>query len=497
MSHRHTLLAITILASTWGLANARDDKPSGAQTKADSDGKGAFTLLPADAVTHHTGMMRGRSVGYTATAGTLTLRDAKGDPSAKVFYVAYVADGGVGSRPVSFFFNGGPGAGSAFLDLGAAGPTVLNFPAGNPADGAGAALGPNPDSWLRFTDEVFIDAVGTGYSLPVKPDEAPKQFWGVEQDASAFADAIRLWIDKNDRSASPKYLVGESYGGIRSIKVARALQEKQNIVLSGIVMVSPAIELDLLGDTDNPISDAIVLPSFAASSLQLQHRFSDGPIEDAYRYAFGPYLSAIAGPPLTAEAANALYGKVASMSGISEAVVAKERARIDPEAHDVRSRDGRLYSLYDDTLSIEDPFPEGVDNRDSPDPVLSGFGRAYGNAFAGFASQTLKFRTDLKYDLLNLAPGAKWDFKAGDELIARGTPDLRKLLALNPALHILITNGYFDTVCPFASSRWLVEHLPVGRDRIKLAVYKGGHMFYTVPESRAALSDDAASLYGR
>ena len=477
------LLATLVVSPAWA---AKTDPP---------DAKGLAALLPADAVTHHTMTLKGRTIGYTATAGTLTLRDEKGEPSAKMFYVAYVADGG-DARPVSFYFNGGPGAGSAYLHLGAAGPVALTFPAGDPVDGAGATLGPNPDSWLGFTDMVFIDAVGTGYSIPLKPEDAPKQFWGVKQDAAAFASAIRLWIDKNNRSASAKYLVGESYGGIRSIKVARALQESQNVILSGIVMISPAIELDLLGDVDNPVSDAIVLPSFAASALELQHRFDAGSVDAAYRYAFGDYLSVIAGPPMTPDAANAFYAKVASVSGLPETVVAKERGAINPQAHDVRSRGGRLYTLYDDTVSIADPFPEGEDNGDSPDPTLSGFGRAYGNAFAGYAA-SLGFRTDLKYDLLDRAPGSAWDFKDGNDLIARGTPDLRKLLALNPALHVLITNGYFDTVCPFAGSRWLVEHLPVGRDRIKLAVYKGGHMFYTVPESRAALARDAAAMYGR
>ena len=490
---RRLLSAALVLTVNAGLASATEKPPA----QPDADAKDLPSLLPADAVTHHTITLKGRTIAYTATAGTLTLRDEKGEPTAKMFYVAYVAGGGDASRPVSFFFNGGPGAGSAFLDLGAAGPTVLSFPTDDPADGARATLKDNPDSWLRFTDMVFIDAVGTGYSLPLKPDEAAKEFWGVKQDAAAFASAIRLWIDKNNRAASPKYLVGESYGGLRSIKVARALQENQNVLLSGIVMVSPAIEVDLIGDADNPITDAIELPSFAASALELHHRFDPGRVDDAYRYAFGPFLSAIAGPPLAGDAANAFYAKVSEVSGLPQSVIAKERARIDPAAHDVRSRDGRLYSLYDDTLSIDDPFPEGENNGDSPDPVLSGFGRAYGNAFEGFAAQTLGFRTELRYDLLDVGPGSKWDFKEGESLVARGTPDLRKLMALNPSLHVLITNGYFDTVCPFAGSRWLVEHLPVGRDRIKLAVYKGGHMFYTVPESRAALSNDAAALYAR
>ena len=469
--------------------------PASADKPAKSDNP-LIDLLPPDSVTHHTYSGAGISLGYTATAGTLTLRDDKGAPSARVFYVAYLADGQPPQhRPVSFFFNGGPGAGSAFLHLGAAGPVVLNFPASNSTDGANAQLGPNPDSWLRFTDMVFIDAIGTGYSLPEHPDKADKLFYGVKQDGSAFADAIRIWLERNHRERSPKYLVGESYGGIRSIKTAYALQTEQNIELAGIVMVSPAIEMSLITDNTNPISSAMLLPSLAAATLERAGKLTPQAVDDAYRYAFGPYLSTLAGPPLDADAARAFYAKVADMSGIPEAVVAKERAQLDPSAHDVRSRDGRLYSLYDDTVSIADPYPEGIDNADSPEPVLSGYGLAFGNAFTGYVGDTLGYHTELKYDLLNLKVNGAWDYKQDGDLVSRGMPDLRKLLALNPSLRVFIANGYFDMTCPFGSSRWLIEHMPVGRDRVRLKVYPGGHMLYTRPDSRAALSHDIAALY--
>ena len=474
-------------------ASANKPEPADKPEKIDN---ALIAELPADSVTHHDFSGAGGHLGYTATAGTLILRDDKGAPSAKVFFVSYVADGQQAAhRPVSFFFNGGPGAGSAFLHLGAAGPVVLNFPAANPTDGANARLGPNPDSWLRFTDMVFIDAVGTGYSLPVHPEKADKQFWGVQQDGSAFADAIRLWLEHAHRDASPKYLVGESYGGIRSIKTAFALQTEQNIPLAGIVMVSPAIEMNLIGATDNPIGNAILLPSLAASQLERDGKLTPQAVDDAYGYAFGPYLSTLAGPPLDGDAAKGFYGKVATMTGLPEAVVAKERAQIDPQAHDVRSRDGRLYSLYDGTVSIADPFPEGIDNGDSPEPVLAGYGLAYGNAFTGYAGDTLGFHTDLKYDLLNLKVNQAWDYKQPGELISRGMPDLRKLMAVNPSLRVFIANGYFDLTCPFSGSRWLIEHMPVGRDRVRLKVYPGGHMLYTRPDSRAALAHDVAALY--
>ncbi len=454
--------------------------------------------LPADSVTHHEFSGGGVRIAYTATAGTLLLRDDAGAPSAKVFFVSYVADGAAGGangtrRPVSFFFNGGPGAGSAFLHLGAAGPMALNFPAANPTDGANGILAPNPDSWLRFTDMVFIDAVGTGYSLPVHPDQAPKLFWGVKQDGSAFADIIRIWLQRNHRENSPKYLVGESYGGIRSVKTAYALQTEQNIPLSGIVMISPGIE-NLAGGSFDLIGSAILLPSLVASQLERDHALTPKAVDDAYRYAFGPYLSTLAGPPPTGDAAQAFYGRIAAMTGIPEAVVAKERAQLDQSAHDVRSRDGRLYSLYDFTQSIADPYPEGIDNADSPEPVLTGYGLAFGNAFTGYVDNALGFHTELKYDLLDLKVNGAWDFRQGQGL-SQGMPDLRKLMAVNPSLRLFIAHGYFDTACPFSGSRWLIEHLPVGRDRARLKLYPGGHMLYTRPDSRAALAHDVAALY--
>ncbi len=497
-----TLFVTSGLFVTSAMPAMALDKPHPVQKtdpdKSDDKPKmtGSAALLPADSVTHQTLTSGGKQLGYTAHAGTLTLRDDKGEPTARVFYVSYTLDGGqADKRPVSFFFNGGPGGGSAYLNLGAAGPTALTMPAGNPTDGANAKLGPNPDSWLAATDMVFIDAIGTGYSVPVKPDTADKMFYGTKADARAFAKAISLWIGANGRHASPHYLVGESYGGIRSIEVATALQQQQNMILNGIIMISPALEMKLLDAANNPLASAMLLPSLEASRLDMQHKLTPDAIEDSYRYAFGPYLTTLAAPlPASSDDARGFYAEVAARTGLDPAIVARERGTPDPQAHDVRSRNGRLFSLYDGTLSIADPFPEGIDNSDSPDPVLFGFGRAYGNAFEGYAAQTLGFHTELTYDLLDLKVNSAWDYRGEGEPVASEIPQLRKLLALNPTLRVFIANGYFDLVCPFASSRWVAEHIPVGRDRIDLHVYPGGHMLYTRPASRAALSRDVKAF---
>ncbi|MCQ9154889.1 S10 family peptidase [Acidomonas methanolica] len=492
-------LAFPAFAADKPPADAKTPDAKTADASPGKDGaikEGPASLLPADSVTHHRLTADGREIAYTAHAGTLLLRDEQGKPGAKVFYIAYMMDGAKpGTRPVSFFFNGGPGAGSAYLNLGAAGPKTLRFPADDPTDGANAKLVDNPDSWLPATDMVFIDAVGTGYSRPVDEENAAKAYYSVKKDAAAFAKVIQMWIGANGREASPHYLVGESYGGIRSIQVADALQEQQNLIVNGIVMISPAIEMGFLDSTDNPLGAALTLPSFIAAHLDETHQLTPAAIDAAYSYALGPYLTTIANARPQGDAAKRFYAEVAEKTGIPENVVAKEGAMLDPMAHDVRSRDGRLHGLYDFTQTIADPYPDGIDNSNSPEMTLSGFGRAYGNAFTGYVGNDLGFRTALTYDLLSMKVNGAWKYADEGPFPTRQIPVLRKLLALDPALHVFVANGYFDMACPFGTTRWTRDHIPVGADRIGIHLYPGGHMLYARPASRAALWHDVQGFY--
>src|SRR4029450_5036893 len=200
---------------------------------------GVLRLLPADSVTEHSVAIPGGTLTYAATAGTFSLFDQSGERSAAVYYTAYVVKNAEATnRPVTFAFNGGPGAASAYLNLGVLGPRILEFP-GN--DAASARLRDNPATWLAFTDLVMIDPVGAGWSRPAKGDGG-EAFYGVRSDAQAVAKVIALYLTKNGRGNSPKYVLGESYGGFRAAKVAQVLQHDQGIMVSGIVMVSPLIE---------------------------------------------------------------------------------------------------------------------------------------------------------------------------------------------------------------------------------------------------------------
>jgi carboxypeptidase C (cathepsin A) len=261
-------------------------------------------------------------------------------------------------------------------------------------------------------------------------------------------------------------------------------------------MVSPLLEEQYFF-SDDPMTYAFALPTLAAASLERAHKLTPQAVDDAYAYALGPYLSTIAGLPPQGDAAQAFYARVADVTGLPLWVVRKQRGLLHPDSHDVRSQNGRFYSLYELSLSIADPAPEGVDPEESPDPLLEGYGRAYGLAFAGYAADDLGFKTDLTYRLLDNEVNENWDWREGEHHVLSTSSDLKKLLALNPSLHVLIAHGYFDAVCPFSATRWIVTHLPIGEDRVQIKVYPGGHMLYTRAAARSALAADVGSLVGR
>jgi carboxypeptidase C (cathepsin A) len=311
-----------VLAGAIGSASAQEQPVRGERR----DTKGVLRLLPTDAVTEHSIETPRGKLDYTATAGTLAFYDQSGDQSASVFYTAYVAKNATTNRPLTFVFNGGPGAASAFLHLGLVGPRILDF-GPDAHDAARATLRDNPDTWLAFTDLVLVDPVGTGWSRAVKSDDA-KHFWSVRSDADAMAKAVALYVAKNNRADAPKYLFGESYGGFRAAKVARTLQSDQGITIAGIVMLSPLLEGWLtFGDDQSALYAALQLPSLAAAELERKHAFSADALAAAEKFAITDYLLTLAGPPLKGEAAKTFYERVAKISGLPLDAVTQARGR--------------------------------------------------------------------------------------------------------------------------------------------------------------------------
>jgi carboxypeptidase C (cathepsin A) len=365
-------------------------------------------------------------------------------------------------------------------------------------DGADVHLVDNPDTWLAFTDLVLIDPIGTGWSRAAKPDGG-SAFWGVRNDAESMAKVIALYVAKNNRVSSPKFILGESYGGFRAAKVARAVQNEQGIVISGILMLSPMLEAEFqFGGGRFALGAALQLPSLAAAELERKGTFSKEALAQAEHFALTEYLSTLAGPPLQGDAAMSFYARVAQMTGLSTDVIAQARGFIpDDYVKNLPVGDHKIVSQYDATFASDDPYPESP-SAHGPDPILDGVVRAYGSAFAAYARDELGFKTDITYTLLASDISGKWQWREGS---SRGQPsvadDLRVLLALTPSFHLMIAHGYSDMVTPYAVSRYVLDHLPPvdGEERSQLKLYRGGHMFYLDPASRKAFSADARTMY--
>lgn len=477
-----------LLAGALGSANAQD-QPGKAEPR---EAKGLLRLLPADAVSEHSIDIGKSKLAYSATAGTLAFYDQSGERNASVFYTAYVAKGAQPNRPLTFVFNGGPGAASAFLHLGLVGPRILDLG----RDAARAELRDNPETWLAFTDLVLIDPIGTGWSRTTKADDG-KQFWGINSDASAMAKAIALYIAKNNRGASPKYLFGESYGGFRAAKTARALQRDQGIAVTGIVMLSPMLEGWLtFGDDGDALRAALKLPSLAAVELERRGAFSREALAAAEKFAMTDYLTTLAGKTPEGAAGDAFYARVAQISGLPVDVVKRTRGFVaDAFIKSLRSADGKIVSRYDASFAVDDPFPERGGSRGG-DPILDGVTRAYGGAMAAYARNELGFKTEMTYSLLAGDVTSHWDWHGG-RYQASAEDDLRTLLAFGPSFRLLVAHGLSDMVTPYGMTRYVLDHLPSTDKpgRAQLRLYRGGHMLYLDAQSRKAFSADAAAFY--
>jgi carboxypeptidase C (cathepsin A) len=459
-----------------------------------SSSAGVLGLLPADSVTEHVLNLGSQTLSYKATTGTLNLYGQDGNRSAAVFYTSYVADHHSADRPLTFVFNGGPGAASAFLHLGLVGPKILDFgPTGR--DGANAKLVDNPQSWLAFTDLVLIDPIGTGWSRAAKSDDA-KNFYGVRQDAQAIAKTIALTIAHSGRS-SPIYLFGESYGGLRAVKVANVLQQDQGIAVSGIVMLSPLLEGPLtFGANRFALGAALQLPSLAAAEMERGNGFSKDNVDAAEQFAMHDFLIALAGPPLKGAAADMFYERVAELTGLPIETIRKTRGFIRDEfIKHLRRGEGSVVSRYDAAFTAPDPFPES-DTAKNDDPILDGFVRSYGGAFVQYARDQLGYKTEMTYTLLGDGINERWDWGGGGRSQASASDDLRQLLTLNPSMRVLIAQGYSDLVVPYAANKYVVDHLPEDINRrITFKLYRGGHMLYTRQPSRAEFTADAKAFY--
>ena len=513
---RHARFAVALVAFTM-MAGARAEDapqppqqpPTAAPSGQKSGGPGGRAAtpgspavaeqhrLPPDSTTKQALALSGRTLAFTATAGSIRLFDDKGEPQADIVYTAYQLDGAdARTRPVTFFFNGGPGAASAYLQFGAVGPWRLSINGDAVTSSASPDLQPNAETWLDFTDLVFIDPVGTGYSRFVATgDDVRKRFFSVDGDVNAIAVTIRRWLEKSDRLLSPKFVAGESYGGIRGPKLVRNLQLQQGVGVRGLILVSPVLDFREFAGS-SLLQYVWSLPSMAAVARQAKGPITRADLADVERYARGDFLADLIKGEADAEATTRLADKVAALTGIDQAVSRRLAGRFDVSEfrREFDRKNGRVTGRYDASVMGLDPDPDSSFYHFG-DPSGEPLAAPLTSAAVDLTTRKLNWRPDGSYELLNGSVEKAWNFGRGlnpAELIS----ELRKILALDPKLKVLVGHGLFDLATPYFGSKILLDQLPAYAtpERVKLVVYPGGHMFYSRDASRQAFRAEAEAL---
>jgi len=450
----------------------------------------------ADKTTSHTLALPGRTLAFNATVSTLRLANPQGAPQADVVVTAFqLANVAPGTRPVTFAVNGGPGAASAWLNLGAIGPWRVPLGAGSSPSGR-PALVDNNETWLDFTDLVFIDPVTTGYSrILAGGDDARRRMLSVNGDIDELATVARRWLEANGRLQSPKFIVGESYGGFRGPKLARALLDDQGVGVSGLVLVSPVLDFNGRDGPYDPMRWVGRLPSMAAAARGAAGRAE---MRDAEAYAATDYLLDLVRGERDTAAVDRVSTRVAALTGLDPALVRRRAGKIDVGTFARDREPGRVASPYDVTVSAADPFPAAA-NDNSPDAVLDALRGPVTSAMMDLYATRLDWKPggapSRQYYLLNEATAREWDYgRSNARPEAMGA--MRQFLALDPAAHVMVAHGLTDLVTPYFASKLLLDQVPDQgpSDRLQLRVYGGGHMFYSRDASRAALHADAEAL---
>ncbi|WKA26557.1 S10 family peptidase [Bradyrhizobium roseum] len=451
--------------------------------------------LPPDSTTRQTLALPGRTLDFTATAGSIRLFDDKGEPQADIAHTSYQLEGvDRTNRPVTFLFNGGPGASSAWLQFGAAGPWRISISGEGAVSSAPPDLLPNAETWLDFTDLVFIDPVGTGYSRFVASGEdARKRFYSVDGDVSAIALVIRRWLEKHDRLLSPKFVAGESYGGIRGPKIVRNLQTQQGVGVRGLIMVSPLFDFRDFGGS-SLLQYMYTLPSMAAVAREAKGPVTRADLADVERYAQGEFITDLLKGQADREATMRLSDKVAALTGIDPAVSRRLAGRLDVGEfrREFDRRNGRVVGRYDASVSGIDPYPDSS-YAHFGDPSGDSLTAPLTSAAVDLTTRKLNWRPDGSYHLLNGVVNMAWDFGRGP---AESVSQLRQILALDPKMKLLVGHGLFDLATPYFGSKVILDQLPAyaRSDRVKLVVYPGGHMFYSRDAARQAFRGEVEKV---
>lgn len=452
--------------------------------------------------------IEGRASFYTATAGRLVLTDADNNPTAHMFYVAYVGDRSRGAkeRPVTFVYNGGPGSSSIWLHMGGLAPVYARTDSPVPTTPAPYDLIANDQSILDRTDLVFLDAIGTGYSRLVKPEYA-SQYYGIDKDAEAFAQAIRRYLTDNDRWNAPKFLMGESYGSPRSAVLVQKL-EASGVPFNGVVLISSILNFGqhASGLDREPVN---LVPTYAAAAWYHQKagvgQTLEAHVEAARRFALGDYAAALAkGHHIFPDETARTAARLQQLTGVAADYWTRSNLRVlAPRFTAELLRDERRIIGTSDARAVGTGWDAAVERAGAdPSGEMSG---AYVAGFRRHLAQTLGYRSDLEYIVVDGAMMGRWTWShqppGGAPYQYSGantTVDLAVAMRANEHLKVLSLSGYYDLVTPFFATEWDLAHMnlePHLRANITERYLEGGHMPYVDRKGLAAMRRELVAFY--
>lgn len=458
------------------------------------------TLKEQSIETKHVLSINGNEVPYKSTAGTLILKDNNGKAKASIFYISYVKENtnDLKSRPITFCFNGGPGSSAVWLHLGVFGPKIISFE--EPVSlNPNYNLVDNPHSLLESTDLVFIDPVSTGYSSTAAGED-PKQFHNVDEDIRSIAQFIHLYITRNGRWGSPKFIAGESYGTIRAAGLAGYLNERYHMNLNGLILVSSILNFQTNDfSPGNDLSYVLYLPTYTATAWyhkKLSPELQEMPLEELLKevelFSRDEYSIALfKGSQLSDEDREQIIDKLSYYTGLSTQYLGMANIRVNifrfakellrNEAFSIGRFDSRFKGENTDTLA------ESLDYDPSLESVLV----AFTPAFNQYVRETLKWEKDDQYRIIgNVHP---WDYSKATNQYLNVAETLREVMIKNPCLKVFVASGFFDLATPYFAAHYTFNHLnltPFRCGLIELKDYEGGHMMYLNPTVLKQMNKD-------
>jgi carboxypeptidase C (cathepsin A) len=519
------------------LASRADDVKTAA--KPASTEKAAEPAPPADVTTQGQVSVGGRQITYNAVAGTITVgatdeqdaqlgpdgkplpgsqlalsapkEPADAPPVARMFYVAYSQkDTRAEDRPITFFYNGGPGSSTVWLHMGSVGPKYVVTDTDQHMPAAPYKLVDNPDTLLDVSDLVFVDAPGTGFGRLIGKD-APKAFWGVDQDANAFAHFIARFISKYNRWNSPKFIFGESYGTTRSAVLANLLAGSHQIDLNGVILLSQIFNfsVDIDGAEANPGVDlpyVLALPTYAATAWNHKKLSPRPPVLEPFlkaveEYALGPYSHALAqGTDLGEAEKQAVAAKLHDYTGLPVAYLIKANLRVTGGEFEKNFEDAEDLTTGRYDTRFTGPSIDPLSKAADYDPQSAAISSAYVSLLNDYMRRDLKYGEGQTYlPVINVWSGAAhWDVKHnGNDMNLNVASDLANAMKTNPRLKVMLNGGYYDLATPFFGAEYEEKHLPIPPSlakNIEYDWYESGHMVYVRDECRKQLHDRVAAF---